>query len=204
MELSAVTVPLHTVYLHSDLITGPVVVGIRPTLPVKGVSFVLGNDLGGGKVKPDLWVMEHPDQFVKTEADNLAVFPACVVTRAAARKAKAQDKEIPNPENTEASLLSNQPNCHTECSNPVPTSEAENSNSVSNNLSFSREQLIRDQEMDAKISCLAEDAVSEEEAADNPKCYYKKSGVLMRKWRPPDAPANEEWRVVHQIVVPPN
>ena len=26
----------------------------------------------------------------------------------------------------------------------------------------------------------------------------------MRKWRPPDAPANEEWRVVHQIVVPPN
>ena len=26
----------------------------------------------------------------------------------------------------------------------------------------------------------------------------------MRKWRPPDAPANKEWRVVHQIVVPPN
>ena len=26
----------------------------------------------------------------------------------------------------------------------------------------------------------------------------------MRKWRPPDAPANEEWGVVHQIVVLPN
>ena len=178
VELSTVMVPLHRVYLHSDLITGPVVVGIRPTLPVKGVSFVLGNDLAGGKVKPNLWVMEHPDQFVRTEADNSAVFPAYVVTRATAQKAKAQDKEMPNPENIEASLLSNQPNCHTKGSNPIPTSEAENSNSVSNNLSFSREQLIRDQEMDAEISCLAEGAISEEEAADNPKCYYKKSGVL--------------------------
>ena len=26
----------------------------------------------------------------------------------------------------------------------------------------------------------------------------------MRKWHPPDTPSNEEWRVVHQIVVPPN
>ena len=114
----------------------------------------------------------------RAEADNLAVFPACVVTRAAAQKTKAQDKEMPNPENTEASLLSNQPNRHTECSNPVPTSEAVNSNSVSNNLSFSMKQLIQDQEMDAEISCLAEGAVSEEEAADNPKCYYKKSEYL--------------------------
>ena len=72
VELSTVTVPLHRVYLHSDLITGPVIVGIRPTLPVKGVSLVLGNDLTGGKVKPDLRVMEYPDQFAKTETDNAA------------------------------------------------------------------------------------------------------------------------------------
>ena len=193
--------PLHRVYLHSDLITGSVVVGIRPTLPVKRVSFVLGNDLAGGKVKPDLWVLECPDQFVKTETDNSAVYPACVVTRAAARKAKAQDKVMSKPEHTEASLSNNQPNCPTKRSDPVPMFEAENSSS---NLSFSREQLIKDQEMDAEISCLAESAFSEEEAANNPKCYYKKYGVLMRKWRPPDAPANEEWGVVHQIVVPPN
>ena len=138
---------------------------------------------------------------MKTETDNLAVYPACVVTRAAARKAKAQDKVMSKPEHTEASLSNNQPNCPTKRSDPVPMFEAENSSS---NLSFSREQLIKDQEMDAEISCLAEGAFSEEEAANNPKCYYKKYGVLMRKWRPPDAPANEEWRVVHQIVVPPN
>ena len=140
VELSTVTVPLHRVYLHSDLITGPVIVGIRPTLPVKGVSLVLGNNLAGGKVKPDLRVMEHPDQFAKTETDNAAVYPACVVTRAAAQMAKLQDKEISNPEHMEASLSNNQPNCPTECGNSVPVFEAENSNS---NLSLSREQLIR-------------------------------------------------------------
>ena len=35
-----------------------------------------------------------------------------------------------------------------------------------------------------------------------PVCFYKTNGVLMRKWRPPDAPANDEWQIVHQIVVP--
>lgn len=32
-------------------------------------------------------------------------------------------------------------------------------------------------------------------------CYYIKSGVLMKKWRPPDTPALEEWQIVHQIVL---
>ena len=32
--------------------------------------------------------------------------------------------------------------------------------------------------------------------------YYVRNGVLMRKWRPPNAPAAEEWSVVHKIVVP--
>ena len=161
-------------------------VGIRPTLPLKGVSFVLGNDLAGGKVKPDPWVVEHPDQFLKTEIDDYIMFPACVVTRAAARKVK--DKE----------MSSNQPNHHVKCCDSVLTSEPDRS-SISEDLSFSRKQLIQEQELDSEIRCLAESAVSEKKAAINPKCYYKKGRVLMRKWRPPDAPANEEWRVVHQI-----
>ena len=41
------SVPLHGVYLKCDLVTGPVIVGIRPSLPVQGVSLILGNDLAG-------------------------------------------------------------------------------------------------------------------------------------------------------------
>ena len=38
VELGAISVPLHTIYFHSYLVSGPVTVGIRPCLPVKGIS----------------------------------------------------------------------------------------------------------------------------------------------------------------------
>ena len=50
IEGGCVHVPLHKANLVSDLVTGSVVVGTRPTLPIKGVSLLLGNDLAGGKV----------------------------------------------------------------------------------------------------------------------------------------------------------
>jgi len=46
------------------------------------------------------------------------------------------------------------------------------------------------------------DAVGEDEVHKYANCFYRQSGVLMRKWRPPDAPANEKWRTSHKIVLP--
>ena len=40
VELGCVNVPLHRIYLKSDLITEPVVVGVRHDLPVEGVSML--------------------------------------------------------------------------------------------------------------------------------------------------------------------
>ena len=37
--LAPVSVPLHTVYLRCGLVTGPVLVGARPSLPVQGIYF---------------------------------------------------------------------------------------------------------------------------------------------------------------------
>ena len=45
VERGFVNVLLHNIYLSSDLINGPVAVGIRQTLPFKGVHLLLGNDL---------------------------------------------------------------------------------------------------------------------------------------------------------------
>jgi len=39
------------------------------------------------------------------------------------------------------------------------------------------------------MSYLIEVAVDEEEGDMYANCFYFKSGVLMRKWRPPDTPA---------------
>ena len=46
-------ISLHKVNLVSELVTGSVVVGKRPTLPIKGVSLLLGNDLAGEKMVDD-------------------------------------------------------------------------------------------------------------------------------------------------------
>ena len=43
-------VPLHTVYLSSDLVSGPVIVRLGSSLPFEGVQLLLGNDLVGDKV----------------------------------------------------------------------------------------------------------------------------------------------------------
>ena len=50
VECGFVSVPLHNIYLSSDLVKGPVAVGIRQTLHFKGVRLLLGNDLAGDKV----------------------------------------------------------------------------------------------------------------------------------------------------------
>jgi len=52
---SYVPVPLQRVNLKYDLVTGPVAVGIVPTLPIDGASFLLGNDLAGDRVVFPPW-----------------------------------------------------------------------------------------------------------------------------------------------------
>ena len=96
--LDVMRVPLHQIHLQSDLVSGPVVVGVRPSLPVKGVSLILGNDLAGGKVQPDLQVISNTEQILcsRPTTDGVSdTFPACVVTRAAARRAQAQQNCAP-------------------------------------------------------------------------------------------------------------
>ena len=60
-----------------------------------------------------------------------------------------------------------------------------------------------EQENDPELKDLGQRALTlQAEAEEVPVCFYKQNSVLMRKWRPPDTPASDEWHVVHQIVVP--
>ena len=49
---SCIEVPLHHIKLKSDLVSGPVTVGVTPSLPkgLEGVTLLLGNDVAGRKV----------------------------------------------------------------------------------------------------------------------------------------------------------
>lgn len=67
---------------------------------------------------------------------------------------------------------------------------------------LSREQLLAEQHTDPDIIQLSKRALPPEEVIKVGECFYLKDGILMRKWRPPEAYPDEMWHVIHQIVVP--
>ena len=98
VECGFINVPLHNIYVSSDLVTGFVaVVGIRHSLPFKGVHLLLGNDLAGDKVVvnpllTNISCIDQPPDPIEQEIPDL--YPSCAVTRAMAKKAKQNDEDI--------------------------------------------------------------------------------------------------------------
>lgn len=66
MSMMAIPVPVHKMELVCGLVTGEVVVGVRPALPVEGDDIILGNDLAGDRVWADV-----PPPFVVTQVPVL-------------------------------------------------------------------------------------------------------------------------------------
>ena len=217
VECGFVNVALHNIYLSSDLVTGLVAVGIRPSLPFKGVHLLLGNDLAGDKVVVDPLLtstpcVDQPPDPIEQEIPDL--YPSCPVTRAMAKKAKLnhgmQDIDLTDTligqsfnDEISNSLSPSQSDIQTDFD--TSRSNTDLSPSILNDQGhdqLSRSQLCKEQHSDPEISPLFERALDENEISQVPVCYYVKNDILMRKWRPPDVSAEDEWTVNHQIVVP--
>ena len=212
LECRFIIVPLHNIYLSSDLITGLVAVGIRPSLPFKGVHLLLGNDLAGDKVVVDpLLTSTHcvdqlPDPI---EQDMPDPYPSCAVTRAMVKKANQnngmQDINLADTligqsfnEEISNSLTPSQSDIQTDFD--TSRSNTDLSPLISNDQchdQLSRSHLCKEQHSDPEISPLFERVLDENEMPQVPVCY----DILMRKWCPPDVSADDEWTVNHQIVV---
>ena len=92
VEMGISEVPLHEVNIKSSLINGNIVIGMRPSLPVEGISLILGNDLAGKRVMVDPRVIKKPRDDAKTErlAEKFpGIFPASMVTRSMKAKKEA-------------------------------------------------------------------------------------------------------------------
>ena len=77
-------VPLHRINLVTNIVSGSVVVGVLSTLPVKGVSMLLGNNLARGKVIAEPDVDKEPVTSAETdkiEEEISSVIPSCGVTQ---------------------------------------------------------------------------------------------------------------------------
>ena len=206
-------IPLHHVNLSSDLVTGLVVIGITPFLPFKGVHLLLGNNLAGDKDVVNPLVTDAPnigqtDYPIEQEIPDL--YPSCAVTRAMAKKAilKNSNSDIDltdtfigqyfNNEvkkSLDPSLSDTQTDSSMSCHSPLRSIDQGHD-------TLSKSQLIQEQQTDPEISKLIFRALTEDEISQVPMCYYIKNGILMRKWRPFDVPADDEWAVYHQTVVP--
>lgn len=83
-----ISAPLYKVFLASNIVNGPVVVGIVSSLPI---CRVLGNDLAGTQVCVTPIVSEKPCEVPETrslEREYPEVFTECVVTCAQTLAAK--------------------------------------------------------------------------------------------------------------------
>ncbi|KAJ8036166.1 hypothetical protein HOLleu_20053 [Holothuria leucospilota] len=94
-------------------------------------------------------------------------------------------------------------NDNQDCESPGPThSEGVEQEKSKMSDTLHRDQLSVQQQHDEELQPLIAGALTEDESKDVPVCFYLKNNILMRKWRPPDALLDEEWRIYHQIVVP--
>ncbi|XP_030835976.1 uncharacterized protein LOC115921856 [Strongylocentrotus purpuratus] len=202
-----VEAPLHVVDLKSDLVSGMVKMAVRPSLPVEEVSIILGNDLAGDRVVSCPVVSSSPCESSETDelvAEFPVVFPACAVTRSMAKKVESEktsnDVDVDLGDSFFCRLVEDESDSNVDES--ARKDRSVGNSETSEPLSLKKSKLLKEQQTDPQLISLNERAVSEEEALTVPVCYYKKAGVLMRKWRPADVPADEVWKEVHQIVVP--
>ena len=217
VELGTISVPLHKVFLRCSLKTGPVVIGVRSSLPVRGITVLLGNDLAGGRVVANPKVSDKPQMLSDdggTTKHLSELFPACAVTRAMQRARSSPNTQPGQNEpedSTQSSTLEEEQldltdtflgHLHGDSPTSSNHTAEQQVNEMNVHSALSRQDLIEEQAGDSEVQSLSCYAVSEKEAAVIPVCYFWKQGVLMRKWRPPEVPASEEWKVVYQIVLP--
>ena len=193
VEMGVLEVPLHEVNIKSSLINGNIVIGMRPSLPVEGISLILGNDLAGEKVMVDPRVVENG----KTErlAEKFpGIFPASVVTRSMKAKKEAikeQGKEeiglsgtfLENidgkfeeriKEKAEKALRGNESR---NVKGNIPEKQESESKSV-----IPRQNLIEEQSNDKELLDLFKIALTPVEPEKVSVGYLIKDNILMRKW----------------------
>jgi len=213
VECGHLIAPLYKVHLKSHFFDKDVAVGVVPKLPIGGVSFILANDLAGEKVfaKPqtNVAILSTPDlnDGEQLAEDDMGVFPACAVTRAM-REAGRVGNDPPTAARAsrcmfvKGKVCGNGNNVRGDDRTSSCNHETDAGDDKLSGFPVDKGRLVDQQKCDAELCKIAELAGSENDVSDIPVGYYKKGGVLMRKWRPRHVAAGDEWHVIHQVVVP--
>lgn len=180
------SLPMHNLKLETGLVSGEVAVALCSSIPIEGVSLILGNDLAGGRVLaapevvPFPLVSKSPDELEKQYPET---FPVCVATRAMLKK-KKQIQEA----DSDIALFD--------------TFLAKGDMLGFGKVFPSCDELKCEQGKDVTLSPLFDEVVSEDEVTTVSGCYFLNNGVLMRKWTSPKMSCYDDWSSVFQVVVP--
>lgn len=83
--MNFLTVPLHRIYVKTQLVSGFFLGAVGSSFPMEGVDFILGNDLAGGKVYRFPEVVERPITNDEMAQEHPDLYNVGVLTRAQAR-----------------------------------------------------------------------------------------------------------------------
>lgn len=204
IEMGFVKVPLHRVHLQSDLVSDFVKVGVRSSLPMQGISFILGNDLAGGKVMSSLEVLEKP--ILCSSPDDLSqvypnVFTACAITHSQSRKADDVDlSELFSVPVLKDEICPVQLKVDKQLESQNVLKDTSDISGIPLTLSVSREQICGAQREDKTLNkCFS--SVILTEVTNASVVYFLDNGLLMRRWRS-TVDMESNWNDVFQIVVP--
>lgn len=189
--MEVMKVPLYRLHLQTDLVTGFVNVGVRDELPVPGVSFILGNDLAGGRVFPTLEVFDKPfvsvPDFLNQEFPE--VFPSCVSTR-------SQKQKLNSEVGLTGIVLSQDKESDVKVLPKLMLDFGKDDDSVT--LSVTRDNLIKAQKDDVTLSkCFTAMNTDSRTEVD----YFVENGVLVRRWKSKTV-QEADCSTVYQVVVP--
>ena len=200
-------IPLCDVYLKSGLVTGYVKLGVVDRLPIhtQGISVLLGNDLAGEKMRPCPVVSPYPTSENNTEdleKKHPSLFPACAVTRSMSKELSTIDG-APGPDMLGA-LSDNEVFSLRDFFKGSMVQQFKVTEGILSDREspITRSKLIEEQRQDNGLRRYFENLVSESELGEYPNCFYLKSGVLMRQYRPLYTPSSDTWRTIHQVVLP--
>ena len=197
VEMGVLEVPLHEVNIKSSLINGKIVIGMRPSLPVEGISLILGNDLAGEKVMVDPRVVEKPRDDEETErlAEKFpGIFPASVVTRSMKAKKEAIKEQGKEEIDLSGTFLENidvkfEEKYKEKADKALMRNESWNvkenipeKQESESNLVISRQNLIEEENNDKELLDLFKIALTPLEAEKVSVGYLIKDNILMRKW----------------------
>ena len=189
--------PVHFVHVSSKLVTGTFPLAVCTELPISGVDMLMGNDLAGGKVTPNLEVVESLQCSDLGECDS--VYPSCVITRA-----RAQQNAVDLSDTFLCSKFSDAPEPKREIQGKPKVAienQAASPNLEGLSLPCTRDRLRTEQRADPTLRFPFSSVVSDKQRDSLNVCYFLDDDLLMRKWSP-YASSDLNLNAVYQIVVP--